>query len=230
VTAFLLLVTLFVASSTRAQAPLTVEWKEGRLGVTAERVPLAQILQAVARRTGVEIRGLEGLQEKVSVHFANLPLREGLQKLLTPVNYFLLEKTAPRGGTQSTLVLVSGRQATPPSEMVASEEGAKPEGEPVAEEDLEERLAALYAVAEQGNEEALRKAVSDPDQTIRATALELLAQPPPWRRLPRAAPTSHGALQAFRLWASLITHLPCRRWVRPWAAMMWVGENMRSRV
>jgi HEAT repeat protein len=46
----------------------------------------------------------------------------------------------------------------------------------VAEEDQQERLTALYASAAQGDEEALRQAFFDPDQTIQATALELLAQ------------------------------------------------------
>jgi hypothetical protein len=174
-----LLVTFFVVPSPRAQAPFTVAWQEGRLSVTAEGVPLAQVLQEVARRTGVEIQGLEGVQEKVSVRFVHLPLRDGLQTLLTRVNYFLSEKAAPRGGTQPALVLLSGWQATPPAERLGSEEGAKPAGEPVAEENLEERLAALQACADQGNEEALRQAAADPHQTLRAAAFALLARQNP---------------------------------------------------
>jgi hypothetical protein len=170
---------LFAGSSTRAQAPPVVEWQERRLSVTADQVPLAQVLHEVAGRTGVEIRGLEALQEKVSVRLANLPLREGLQKLLTQVNYFLLEKPAPQGGTQPTLVLISGWQAPLLAETIANEEGTKPEGESMAEEDPEERLAALSTFAEQGNEEALRKAASDPDQAVSAMAFELLAQQNP---------------------------------------------------
>jgi hypothetical protein len=179
-----LLVPFFVVSSPRAQAPFTVEWQDGRLSVTAEGVSLAQVLQEVARRTGAEIHGLEGVQENVSVRFAHLSLRDGLQQLLTRVNYFLSVQAAPQGGTQPALVLLSGWSAAPLAETLGGEEGAKPEGEPVAEEDLEERLAALQAFAEAGNEEALRQAAADPHQTIRAAAFALLA-----RQNPAAATT-----------------------------------------
>jgi hypothetical protein len=201
VIAILLFVPLFVVSSTRAQAPFTVDWQEERLSVTAEKVPLAQILHEVARLTGVEIRGLEELQEKVSVRFANLSLREGLQKLLAQVNYFLLEKTVPRGGTQPTLVLVSGRQTPSSSEALGSKEGAKPEGESVAQdlEDLEKRLAALDAFAEQGNEEALRQAAADPNQAIQAAAFALLARQNPAAATTLAAAAARGLDFARRL-------------------------------
>ena len=54
---------------------------------------------------------------------------------------------------------------------IPREEGAPPEGEPVteaAEADQEERLAALDALAQQGDTEALRKALFDPDRLCRS--------------------------------------------------------------
>jgi hypothetical protein len=73
------LLLLFVSKSS-AEEPFTIEWKAGRLSVTAEGAPLAQVLREVARLTGVEVEGLKGLHEPVSARFANLPLREGLQR------------------------------------------------------------------------------------------------------------------------------------------------------
>jgi len=166
---------LFLASFGSAQEPLKVEWMEGRLSVTAEETPLAQVLQEVARQTGLEARGLERLQEKVSVRFSSLSLREGLQKLLAYVNYVILEKKSFQGDAQPVLVLASGRRTTPST----GERGEKPEEDPIVEEDQGRRLAALYASVQQGDSEALQKALFDRDQVVQATAYELLAKQDP---------------------------------------------------
>lgn len=194
----LLFFTFSFASSALAKTPPTIEWKTERLSVTAEQVPLAHILQEVARQTGMEILGLEEFQEPVSVHFSGLSLNEGLQKL--HVNSLVVWETLPQGGTRPVLALVF-RQGAPSSPeaipgtagtQLASEPGnedglkeqsgqnlmvmEQPAGEPSDEDDLNERLKALSAFARQGNEEALREAILDPDQTIQAAALELLAK------------------------------------------------------
>ena len=106
---FLLVFTLFLASSVFAQSMLEVQWKGSYLNVVAQSVPLSQVLQEVARATGVEIQGLEGLEEQVSVSFSGLSLREGLKNLLEQVNHVILEKASPQGGTQPFLVQVFGR-------------------------------------------------------------------------------------------------------------------------
>jgi hypothetical protein len=76
----LLLVLLVLPAS--AEQGLTVEWRGESLSVSAVRVPLSRILEEVARRTGLEIRGLRELSEEVSVRFSRLPLREALDRLL----------------------------------------------------------------------------------------------------------------------------------------------------
>ena len=107
-----------------------VEWEEGRLSVVAEMTPLSEILREVSRRTGLEVRGLEGLQEKVSARFSGLSLREGLEKLLARVNYVLLEEISPQGRRQPALAWVFGRQATRLPEVIPSEL-AWPSGPPM---------------------------------------------------------------------------------------------------
>jgi len=181
---FLLLVfTLFFVSSAWAQAQLAVEWQGERLSVTAEGAPLSQVLREVADRTGMEVRGLEGLQGEVSVHFSGLPLRRGLEKLLAQVNYLFLEGTTSQGGVRPALVLVFGRRELSPAQQIASGEGARPDGK-LATKDEEERLRALQALALEGNEEELRKALSDPNPTIQAMALDLLAGRNPQEAVP----------------------------------------------
>jgi len=186
-----LLLPLLVGAAT-AQVPLTVEWKAARLTVSAQGIALAQILREVARRTGIEVQGLEGLQQRVSVRFADLPLREGLDKLLAQLDYAILGDLSTEGGKRPARVVVSGRWPSPAvsvsnkaaepegeaasEEGVSSPEGIESEGNLMAEPDPEEQRAALQTYAREGNEEALRAALRDPDQAVQATAFDLLAE------------------------------------------------------
>jgi len=184
-----------LVSPASAQPPLVVEWKAQRLSVSAERAPLAQVLQEVARQTGIEVDGLQGLQQRVSVRFANLPLRDGLAKLLAHQDYAMLgDPSSAQGGEPVTLVIL-GR---PASSAVAEEQrtetdGARtvdqvalsgaaptaPESAPLAEQDPAERAAAVYALANEGDLDAVRKALLDPDPGVQAIALQALAERDP---------------------------------------------------
>jgi len=204
----LLLCSLVFVVLAAAQARLMVEWRVGRLSVSAERVPLSQVLREVARRTGIEVQGFDGLQDPVSVRFSNLPLPEGLEKLLAQMNYAILERSSSQGGARPALVVVSGRRPPPaahpssegtgpegeaPSEgMLSSSQGmapedeaddeaevsefeeTAPEGEPASGQSPEERAAALRALVREGNDEALREAILDPDPFIQATLFQVL--------------------------------------------------------
>lgn len=214
-----LLFALLLVSSASAQAPLTIEWQEGRLSVIAEHVPLPQILREVAHRTGVEVEGLEGLEESVTVRFAALPLREALEKLLAHRNYAILEEPTPQGDERPARVVVAGRRAPPPPAAVPSGEETRPEGVAVAEatipgpdateperealleQNSEERLAALRTYAQEGNEEALRKALLEPDQMVQATGFQLLAERDPQRAVAALAEAAKSDQPAARFQA-----------------------------
>jgi HEAT repeat protein len=156
-----------------------VEWKEGRLSVSAEGAPLSRVLHEVARRIGMEICGLEGLHEPVSVHFAALPLQEGLQQL--SLNSLIVWKTFPQRAAQPVRAIVFGKRTPSPRgallrRAMPSEEGPKVQGESGMEEEQDERLKALHTFAQQSNEAALQQALFDPDPTIQEAAFTLLAE------------------------------------------------------
>jgi hypothetical protein len=227
----LFLTSLVFVARADAQTRLTVEWQAGRLSVSAERAPLAQVLQEVAHRTGIEVQGLDGLQESVSVRFSDLPLSEGLEKLLAQINYAILERPSPQGGTQPDLVVISTRRAPPtgegnapeggaasegagsdtqqivsedeaPTEMTVTEiEDTAPEGEAASGQNPEERAAALHALAREGNEEALRKAILDPDPFIQATLFQVIAGKERQRVLTLLAEAAKSAQSTTRLQA-----------------------------
>ena len=146
-------------SSASAQEPFTVEWKEARLSVSARAAPFASLLSEVARLTGFEIRGLAGLQATVDVEFSRLPLREGLKRLLVPVNSVIFEEPCCGGGTRPSLVFVFERQGpspveAPPEERLTAEKEVAVsvviDGE--KEEDLQEGPAADVVIYDQKEE------------------------------------------------------------------------------
>ncbi len=164
---------LVLFSAVSAQAPLTIEWQAGRLSVSAEGVPLAQVLREVARWTGIEVEGLEGLQEPVSVRFGDLPLREALEKLLAQRDYAILGDLSLPKGKPPVLVVGPGRRA--PSAAAPRDEGTDPEGEAALDQDPEEQIAALDEPLDMApDESSLRIAAESGQPEVRATALELL--------------------------------------------------------
>lgn len=118
---------------------LKVVWKDDRLSVVAERVSLSQVLGEIARETGLEIRcGHEVLKRKVSANFSRVSLLEGLNDLLGPLSYALLEK-APSGGRKPDLpfalivlpqrVSTSSQIASKPAPAVIASNQSRPDSE-----------------------------------------------------------------------------------------------------
>jgi hypothetical protein len=162
-----LLTFAFVAipSVASSQAAVEVEWRQAHLSVTAQKVPLSEILRAVVSKTGMQIVGLEELEEEVSVQLSNLTLREGLQKLLTHVNYLLVERAAPQEDARPILAVILGGRVVSSSQKVINfvlgdPGGAGPKGLSLAED----------------TEQALRRALSNPDPASQAMALDLMVQ------------------------------------------------------
>jgi hypothetical protein len=109
--AFLVLLTLCLVSFSPAAVSLKIEWKNQRLSVKAERVPLSMVLREVIRKTRIQIQGLDQLQgNMVSARFSTLPLDDALKRLLVNVNYALVQYKTPPKGNPSGLVLIVARQ------------------------------------------------------------------------------------------------------------------------
>jgi hypothetical protein len=68
-----------------------VSVKEGLLSVNLKDTSLLDVARDIEKQSGVWFRGDETLfQEKISVTFINLPLEEGLKRILTNLNYSLM--------------------------------------------------------------------------------------------------------------------------------------------
>ena len=139
-----LLVALLVTRATDG-GDLSVRYERGRLSVTAEMIPLAEVLREFGRQVGLTVTGAEDLREPISVRFSNLSPYEALRRLLVHVSHVIVVEPTPlRGEPRLTHVQVFGTRgarssATPssPVEVAAFGEAAltpgvtdDPEAEP----------------------------------------------------------------------------------------------------
>ena len=87
--AILLTFSLLAVASAQAADPIAV--KDGLLSVNLKDMTLLDVARDIEKQSGVWFRGDETLfQEKISVSFNDLPLEEGLKRILTNVNYSLM--------------------------------------------------------------------------------------------------------------------------------------------
>jgi len=160
--------------------------------VTAQldRVPLPLVLAQLARQAGLHVSGGEAAGHVlVSTSFRDLPLAEGIQRLLGDQPHVLVyagapaaPRTPPRWRISEIIVLA---KAQPPA---AAQPAGASKGWGFADPDPEVRIQALEAWVEhrQGDSvDPLTYALVDPDEQVRARAQEL------WERLlasPQAPP------------------------------------------
>ena len=88
----------------------------GKLSVHVEETPLREVLEEVSRLNHTPIIWLssESQEERVSLEFADLPLREGLERILQRQNFVLFYES-PSVGTQLRQIWVaSNRKETQP--------------------------------------------------------------------------------------------------------------------
>lgn len=172
------------------KAPWRVVFKEGWLDVAAEHAPLAQLMQEVARRTGVAIVGLDKLEGKISVRFSGLAVDEGLGRLLAEVSHVLVMEPTPQGSTRvrQVLILEMRKAPDPASPPLAVPLQSDAPGDELAEEKAKaakevkhaaQRLEAIESAALAGDLDALRAALRDSDSVNRSRALDLLAEANP---------------------------------------------------
>ena len=176
---FIIVRTVVFSSSAFAQTQARVEWKAGRLSVSAEMAPLSEIVAEVARRTGIEVQGHENLQEKASVHFSDAPLVEGLENLLSGLNYTIMNKPLCPSCPSQVRVVIFGRGASlshdlssPPTPRAAAT--SKRTGGNSTVSDINQEAAETAPPLE--DIQKLRNALRDSDPNVRQDALDKLAE------------------------------------------------------
>jgi len=101
------------ANEPLAQPSLKVEFVEGKLTVTADRMPLSQVLREVGQRTGLEIRGVQDASGVVSVQFSNASVAQGMQELLDGgINYAVIGGLASAQQIRDARVIILSATST----------------------------------------------------------------------------------------------------------------------
>lgn len=100
------------ANEPLARPSLKVEFAEGKLNVTADRMPLSQVLREVGQRTGLEIRGVQDASGVVSVQFSNASVAQGMQELLGGINYAVIGSLASARDIREARVIILSATST----------------------------------------------------------------------------------------------------------------------
>ena len=184
------------AKAQPAQLARGIQFADDSLTVKVTDMPLTKLLQEIARQSGLTLVLPGSLQDRISVEFHQLPLKEGLRRILRHQNFALeYAEQAPEQG-QSTaprptkLWILSRGDAGHPGQPSAGEHPRAPssrrdevEDSPVLEEallsdDAGEREEAVKALGASGGPEAvgpLSLALADEDEDVREAAIAALA-------------------------------------------------------
>ena len=92
-----------------------IHLKGDRLTVRVTGVPLDDVLNAIADQSDAEIRGSVLAPRDVTTDFENVPVQDGLHRILGDQNFLL---TYRQDGTLRTLALLGGPEEAPPRTRV----------------------------------------------------------------------------------------------------------------
>jgi hypothetical protein len=68
---------------------LDISYERGFLSVSAENAELEDVLTAIANKTGISVDAPEQLNEVITIYFKDIPLEEGLHRILKDINHVL---------------------------------------------------------------------------------------------------------------------------------------------
>ena len=145
-----------------------VQYQNDRLSVRLEHVPLVDVFQELSRQTGATVRGQVVDTREATIEFYDVPLNEGLQRLLVNQNFTLVYDAY---GNLRTVRLFGG-----PQEVIAQPGEGTQAGlvelfrkhAPIA---VSGRLEKMYGGPTATFPQLGRTAVDDDDQAVRAEAL-----------------------------------------------------------
>lgn len=113
---------LALSVSVAAQPPV-FHYADGRLTARIDGVPLGDVLDALARETGAEVRGEVLAPRDVTMRFDDLPIERAVDRLLGPQSFTL--RYGADGRLQS--IDLGGLPAGPPARPEDPETGAAPD-------------------------------------------------------------------------------------------------------
>ena len=96
----------------QSQSALSIQFDNDLLTVKAKDIPLQELLQEIARQSGLSVEGSGLLEDKITIQFDRLALDEGLRLILCRYSFALVYvQKAPEGTQPAVLRLESLRIA-----------------------------------------------------------------------------------------------------------------------
>jgi hypothetical protein len=90
-----------------AEGPsLKVDYVGGKLTVSADKVSLAQVLQEIGKKTGLEVRGLSEAGKMVAVQLSGVSMAQAIQGLLGGTNYVIFGSLATPASVRLARVVI----------------------------------------------------------------------------------------------------------------------------
>jgi hypothetical protein len=102
--------------------------QDGTISANLEGVPLGEILQQIKNQSTIWYRGNEPLlEQKISVRFKDLPVEDGVKRILAPFNYSLMFDA--NGGLEGVILLGKSHtdQDRAPQRTVISKRSSPPQ-------------------------------------------------------------------------------------------------------
>jgi len=170
----LLLLGAEVGASPAPDSPSGVTLHAGKLSVHVEGIPLRQVVTEVSRLNHTPIVWLsdEGQEDPVSLEFADLPLLEGLERILQRQNFVVFYELHPTGPQLKQIWIASNRKATQPPPP--QEEEKKTFSSPEVEKAAEERQELATSPGREEIQRVIERAVSGPNPLTRTNAIRYL--------------------------------------------------------
>lgn len=179
----LLTLTFFLPLPAEAKnTAIAIKWQQQSLSIDADNIPLNHILAEISHQTGLEFKNSESLKEPITLHLTSISLREGLQKLLSHLDYFIIETSTSQKETTKIVVVILGQWQTPsnsPNTINTKESFSEGSTDTTNEiPDPNTRLTTIQQLVADSNnkniQDALYKAANDPEPSIREIAYQQL--------------------------------------------------------
>ena len=174
-------------TAVRAAEPLWVDLTAQGLTVYAEGVPLRSIVDKLGQVTGVRVRLDEGRDEPITIAFEDVPIEEGLRRLLRGRNFVFV--SMPIDGVERARVFRTGDSRAEPISVAAagpaeqSGQLSQFRGEALSNPDARRRARALERLAARADDRASIDAViemlqRETDPGLLERALDIAGEDP----------------------------------------------------
>lgn len=87
-------------------ASISVHVEKGLLSVSLKDADLFDVMNAVAKESGVRIKVDKGARKKITLAFQGMPFEKGIRNLIRPLSYAMIWKNAPGAKDSGEKVLV----------------------------------------------------------------------------------------------------------------------------